>query len=386
MKDSPRISLSDRKKLALNPLPAAPLFPQPPIAQGTTTPPTQPAGSAVGSQPAGSFMAPAPLAPAAQPNYAAQPPLSTIGPVSWQPATQELEEAKILARVGGEVIMAGEVMSSVKGYLIRNQLDPNNPEVAAQMDDLIKLRTMQLVETRILCNEAKRKIPAEGFKNAMGKFEEEFDKSIIPQMIKDRKLQTVQDLEAVLKKEGTSIEREKRSFGEQVLRNSWISSSIKVEQDVTHEELLKFYRDRAKEFEITAEARWEQLSIRFDKYPTKGEAYAAIADAGNQVLDGRPFAEVAKQASHGSTAANGGVHDWTKKGSLVSQTLDGGALHVARRYVKPDPRRRARVPHHPHRRTARRRLSAVHGSAERHSQENPERPHGSRQGQVLGRH
>jgi parvulin-like peptidyl-prolyl isomerase len=43
---------------------------------------------------------------------------------------------------------------------------------------------------------------------------------------------------------------------------------------------------------------------------------------GNDVLRGAPFAEVAKLRSHGPTRFDGGIYDWTTKGSLVSKVLD----------------------------------------------------------------
>jgi parvulin-like peptidyl-prolyl isomerase len=43
---------------------------------------------------------------------------------------------------------------------------------------------------------------------------------------------------------------------------------------------------------------------------------------GNEVLAGRPFAEVAASRSEGPTARSGGRFDWTSKGSLASKLLD----------------------------------------------------------------
>ena len=43
---------------------------------------------------------------------------------------------------------------------------------------------------------------------------------------------------------------------------------------------------------------------------------------GNAVLSGVPFATVAKRDSEGPTARVGGSHDWTTKGSLVSEVID----------------------------------------------------------------
>ncbi|MBA4020385.1 MAG: hypothetical protein C0483_24755 [Pirellula sp.] len=311
--------------------PASPLFPQNAAAptNGEPTPGGVSNGAFSPSPFVGSGQPPGPVVPSTgtpststTQQFSSQPPLSTVGPISWQPAVQELEGAKVVARVGGEIILAGEVTASINSYLIRTKQDRNSPEVQAQLDELMKMRTMQLVETRIIVAEAKRKIPEEGYNNAMQKFDEEFYNSVVPQMLKERKLGSAQELDALLRKEGTTLEREKRSFAEQVLQNSWLSQSVKVEQEVTHADMLRYYQEHSKEYEFEAKARWEQISIRFDRHPTKAEAYAAIAAAGNQVLDGRPFFEVAKQVSHGSTAEEGGAVKWTTKGSLVSHVLD----------------------------------------------------------------
>ena len=67
----------------------------------------------------------------------------------------------------------------------------------------------------------------------------------------------------------------------------------------------------------------------------------------NDVLEGKPFAEIARTRSEGPTAAAGGTYDWTTKGSLASKVLDeavftlpvgqlstiledGGMLHIVR--------------------------------------------------------
>jgi parvulin-like peptidyl-prolyl isomerase len=68
---------------------------------------------------------------------------------------------------------------------------------------------------------------------------------------------------------------------------------------------------------------------------------------GNDILEGRSFADVAKERSDGPAASRGGESDWTTKGSLVSKVIDeaiftlptgqlstilddGGALHIVR--------------------------------------------------------
>lgn len=236
--------------------------------------------------------------------------------------TQELEGAKILARVGGDVVFAGEVLCSVNSYLARNGIDFRDPEVIKQRDNLVKMRLQQVIDTRIIVNEARRKIPEEGYKKAMEKFNEEFDKTVVPQMLAERKLTDLQSLESQLRSNGTTLEREKRAFAESVLRSSWIGQAVKVTQEVTHEQMLEYYQKNSAEFEFGAASRWEQITMKFDNFPTKQAAFAEIAKAGNRIIDGEKFENVARQVSQGSTASIGGEVNWTKRGSLVSQPLD----------------------------------------------------------------
>jgi parvulin-like peptidyl-prolyl isomerase len=43
---------------------------------------------------------------------------------------------------------------------------------------------------------------------------------------------------------------------------------------------------------------------------------------GNDVLERKPFAEIARTRSEGPTASQGGGYDWTHRGSLASKVLD----------------------------------------------------------------
>lgn len=292
--------------------------------------------------PAASFQAPlVTSAPAAATTPAAVPPTPVFGsptmpgppqttplPINGPAALQvpapaeEIEGARVLARVGGEVITAGEVIASVNGYLARNGHDIRSPEVLAQRDGLIRMRLQQLIDTRAVLNEAKRKIPAEGLKKAMEKFDEDFNATVVPQMLRDRKVENVAQLEALLRSEGTTLERQKRDFAETVLCKSWLAQSAKFDGEVTHEQMLQYYQGHMKDYEFPAECRWEQLMMRFDRFPSKGAAFTALAQAGNDVIQGKPFHEVARAVSQGSTATQGGGREWTRQGSLVSKAID----------------------------------------------------------------
>jgi parvulin-like peptidyl-prolyl isomerase len=68
--------------------------------------------------------------------------------------------------------------------------------------------------------------------------------------------------------------------------------------------------------------------VRKSRHPGRDEAVGLLGHMGNQVLDGAKLNEVARAGSEGSTACDGGLHDWTNKGSLVSNTLENAIFSL----------------------------------------------------------
>jgi parvulin-like peptidyl-prolyl isomerase len=142
-------------------------------------------------------------------------------------------------------------------------------------------------------------------------------------MMKRMNLGSRRELEAALRQAGVSLEIYKRGFIEKVLAQQWLKTAVKADEDVPYDELLRYYREHAGEFlDHPPRARWEQLTVQTARFPSREAAYAALAEMGNQVLDGAPLAEVAKARSQGVNAARGGSWDWTSKGALRSKVLD----------------------------------------------------------------
>ncbi len=110
---------------------------------------------------------------------------------------------------------------------------------------------------------------------------------------------------------------------ENALAGEWVRQQVKHDDDPpTYDQMVIYYRQHQDEFTTPTRAQYEELMVRYDKFPDKAAAWDAIAEMGNRVWHGTPFAEVAKARSDGATAAEGGRRDWTSKGSLVCAALD----------------------------------------------------------------
>jgi hypothetical protein len=243
---------------------------------------------------------------------------------------QPLNDVQVLATVWSDPILVSDVMPFVNDLFAANkdQFPAEQHEKLRTM--LVKQRVAQLIETKTLVNDARRTIPKENFKNVETKVFEVFEKQELPKMIKKSQCASRTELDQKLRSVGSSIDREKQNFFEKTLAQQWVIEKVRPETtaEVTHEEMLTWYREHAAEYEKPAKARWQQLTIRAGNLRAKGEAWRMLARLGNQVAAGVPFAEVAKKHSEGVTAADGGLRDWTNKGSLVSQSLDQALFNL----------------------------------------------------------
>jgi len=266
-----------------------------------------------------------PVQPA--PPYTAQPVPSHMArqmrpEVRTQAAWKENEGARIVARVGSEVILASEVMSGINQLIAANKDRLSEDELRKEIDEELKRRLDAAVDTKLLWLDAKRTIPPEAYDELERRVSEYFETKEVPELIKRAKLADRRELDQKLCELGTSLEKRKRAFLEMAVAREWLRQKSKAEAEVTLDEIRTYYDSHPDEFQHTGRAKWEELMVRFSEHPNKAEAHAKIAWMGNQVLAGHPLAEVARAHSEGSTASEGGQWDWTTQGCLAAEVLD----------------------------------------------------------------
>lgn len=258
------------------------------------------------------------------PQPSRDPPNQTQTAISPQipPEAKPYEGGQVVARVGPEAILYSEVGSGMAEIRAANKDVVPADELEQQIKLLVQKRLQERIEAKLVYVDAKRTIPPEGLRNIEKRIGDEFDKTEVSNMMKRAKVESVRELQDKLQEMGTSLEQQKRLFLEQVIASQWLRQQKKSEAEIPIADVVAYYQEHSPEYEHRARARWEQLMLRFSRFPTKEEAYAAMADLGNQVFAGAPLAEVARAKSDGTTAREGGQRPWTTEGSLVSTVLD----------------------------------------------------------------
>ncbi|MGD0519468.1 MAG: peptidylprolyl isomerase, partial [Thermoguttaceae bacterium] len=314
--------------------------------------PSAPAQPTAGSRPASW---PGGTIPANQP--AAQSPAASA---SSQAPVELFEGTTILGRVGSEAIFANEITGATivwrngkksEGGIVcviidgvdeileqykekyKDKIPSSQLEIQRTM--MIKERLVNRIESKVIYLDAKQSFPAEHFPEIEKQLDKFFESAALPALYKCCEVKSPRELDHKFRGRDISLDRVKKGFKEWALSQQWIAQQIKRDEEITYDQMVKYYREHLKEFEKPARAQWEELAVLFSKYRGKAEAYDAIARLGNQVLAGVPFAEAAKNGSQGVTAASGGAYGWTTKGSLKFAEIEQAIFGLPEKQLSP---------------------------------------------------
>lgn len=278
-------------------------------------------------------------------------PPESLMPQAPPPITGELFEAgEVLAMVGDQYILAADVIPHVNQVLasVKGRIPPE--ALKEQRRALIAQLTRSHIETKLLYLSFLRKVPPDKIKEIHKKVDKTFneeleDERLRAEKIKDRSDQeelvkrspqigrvvllmkergawTQRELDAILREFGGTLAQEKQFYTEHKLGRAVLSQKINFQPEITYDMLLRYYGEHENDYVYRDRARFEVLTVRLANFNSADEAFNALASMGNEVYYGANFAAVAKRSSQGLNAEQGGYHDWTPRGSLVSKSLD----------------------------------------------------------------
>lgn len=296
--------------------------------------PAVPAGPiGLEAAPAATFVAPATRDAVEQ--AAAAP----TAPPGVPPQAKPIQGSEIVARVDDQVILASDAMWQVDQIVAANRDKIPEEQLEELRTMLLRQQVMGFIETKLLFADFRRTVPAENMTKISETIAEPFEKSEVPRLIKMLKVNDRAELETLLNKSGASIKDIQRQFTEKTIAGEWLRQRTPKPKPVTHEEMLAYYHDHLQEYEFPAQARWEELMVRFDRCDgDRDAAWRTLAEMANEVwqhaaahpgLRGPVFAAVAKEKSHGFTAADGGGHDWTTLGALKCEEMNEALANLA---------------------------------------------------------
>jgi parvulin-like peptidyl-prolyl isomerase len=273
--------------------------------------------------PSGLFSAPLSLtAPPGEStgNFAAEP----------QYSVGEFKAGTLLAVVGTEHILAGDIHQLIAQRLSQRKGAQSLKDLAIP-ENLIRQALVSYVMTKAMYQEFFRDMVGNKSPKELADIQQQiltragkvFHEKFIPTYLKEYEAKDLKELEEKLREDNMSLVTLRTQFIEQVLAGQIEQKYVPEKFDVEPAQIMEYYRQHREKWEIPARARWRQVTVRFDKHPSRSEAEQLINRLGNEIfLGGKSFEAVARQSSEGYTADQGGLHDWTHQGSLKSRSLD----------------------------------------------------------------
>ena len=210
------------------------------------------------------------------------------------PGMKSLDMAQVVARVGPEVVLAGDLMTPAASEWIKKVSPGLRPE---QIDELRFKIYQQVIdqhlETLLVYVDACRVIPEENFPEIREKVDEAFDQEQLPRMVQAAGGGSVREYEQLLRAQGQSLGRMRKMFFERALAQEWIQQNANTTGEIPHAEMIAWYQNHLDEYEFPARVRFEQLSVRISQKQPRDQSWNRLAAMGNDVLNGCPFEEVA---------------------------------------------------------------------------------------------
>lgn len=269
-------------------------------------------------------------------------------------ASEFFKPAETIARVGNEDIFRGDLVGDANIMLApalanipAEEREKQRDKIDAQRDQLVKRNLQEALQRKLMYSMFLRSIPPdkleearanmaervpEDFAEKLETMQDQLDKverteypSLARQspqlfrlalLMKELDVSTRRELDLVLRTQGSSLDKQYQTYLEDQLGRTAMFQKVGTNKDVSFDEMVAYYEENVEDFRVPTRSRWQQVTIRFDRFSNKFEAGQAIAQIGNDLFFGAPFEAVAKRSSHGSNAEEGGYYDWTQWGDF----------------------------------------------------------------------
>ena len=186
--------------------------------------------------------------------------------------------AEIVALVGPEVILASDVLPDADRQLQRfldTGMVRTTPDAVGRLRELHLYRIVERrIDIKLIVAEGRRLLPKEAWRKIETQFGEQFDKEYLPKLRKQYQCDSRRELDAKLRKMGSSLEGLKRQSMEKSFAQYFIEEKVKV--DVTSDD-VRAYREAHSESNqnaISDEAAIRK-KIHDERFPVRRKEYLA---------------------------------------------------------------------------------------------------------------
>ena len=248
--------------------------------------------------------------------------------VAWVSATEDggkpvaLPNGEVAATVNGAPIFMDDVLQPFAVGLAREAQHRSPEEMRQIRRELAAKHIKHHIEREVLVQSLRVKLKDDQFKGLSEHLDKEWAVEELD-MMKKAKVNTRAELDASLRKSGTSLNQMKATFKNQKMAQQYLATKAVSRDKPSRAELLVWYNDHITDYETPAKVRWRQILIKSSEFGSERRAAEFANDLVLDLREGlREFDEAARKHSAGPTATTGGDWDWTTEGSVSWKEVD----------------------------------------------------------------
>ena len=270
------------------------------------------------------------------PEVAPPPELTPANLIVGEPA------ARVGVTVNNQVILNEEVLAAAYPGLMAAR-DLPEPERTQHRAEIWNQALNQLIEREVVLQDAFGKLEKNGGKKAVDKLKEEasnqFEKTMLHNWVKAGNFKTEDDLRDYLKKQGVSLEMQRRLWERNFMVLEYLRSRVHpyIEQ-IGPQQIFDYYDKHPEAFHRPDSVQWQDLFVLVsERHPTPADARRFAEELAERARNGDDFAKLAEQYDNGDSAFRHGEGIGAKRGevrppeveNVLFQLKDGETAVVA---------------------------------------------------------
>lgn len=239
--------------------------------------------------------------------------------------TAEPEQApsgEVAALVNGTPIFMSDVLAPYSRFLTQIKPHVTPEEFQARRREAAMKNINQLIVRQLLVQAMTSKMKEEQIKGLEKYIDDRFNEDNVKIMMKRAKVNTVDDLDDWLRKDGTSLEQQRLEFRNSTMAHEYVVIKSTPKKGYDRPDLLAYYQEHLADFEYLGQVKWQQIVLDPQKHGGPEKTQKLAANIMDDLKSGKDFGELAKKHSQGATAKSGGVWNWTREGSLARADIE----------------------------------------------------------------
>ncbi|HEY3963432.1 MAG TPA: SurA N-terminal domain-containing protein, partial [Planctomycetaceae bacterium] len=174
-----------------------------------------------------------------------------------------VEQGVVAATVNGHPIFVEDVTRDLPIDFAKAERDMPPEQFREWRRQIIEMHLQRPIEEELLLQALKIKLKPEQIKQIAQQIDAMFNKEILPSVMKQQGFDTEAEFERALRAKGSSVEMLRTKNRNREFAQQYIGATVKPKEGFDLPDLRKYYKDHKEDYAIVAQAKWEQIHLKY---------------------------------------------------------------------------------------------------------------------------